>query len=173
MVLHNHWLSARLEREVERIEGESDDPEDLKHPEIPNIYSDFGHKASPGERVADKMARIGGSWGFIFGFLLFLAAWITVNAALLAGRAFDPYPFILLNLALSMIAALQAPVIMMSQNRQERMDRLRSEHDFRINLRSELELRSLHAKVDRLMSHQWQELCKTRDHNSDASGGSG
>ncbi len=158
LILHNHWLNARLEREVDKIEGESEDPEDLKHPEMPNIYSDFGHKATFGERIADKMARIGGSWAFIVGFLIFLAAWIVTNVALLASKPFDPYPFILLNLALSMVAALQAPVIMMSQNRQERMDRLRSEHDFRINLRAELELRSLHAKIDRLMAHQWERM---------------
>ena len=170
--LHARWLTERFNRELKKIEGESDDPEDLRHPDVPDIYVDFGHKASYGEKIADRMARIGGSWGFIIGFILFLAAWITVNTLLLRRAAFDEYPFILLNLALSMIAALQAPVIMMSQNRQERMDRLRSEHDFRVNLRSELELRSLHAKVDRLMSHQWQCLNKPSEGEPGAASGS-
>lgn len=157
-VLHEAWLKERFRRQLKRIEGEAEDPEDLRHPEIPDIYTDFGAKPTFGERIADRMARFGGSWAFIAIFLGFLAVWITTNVLWLHNKGFDPYPFILLNLALSMISALQAPVIMMSQNRTERMDRLRSEHDFRVNLRAELELRSLHAKFDRLMSYQWERL---------------
>jgi uncharacterized membrane protein len=101
------------------------------------------------------VAKHGGSWGFIIGFSLFLIAWMTINSLALLGEPFDPFPFILLNLALSTVAALQAPMIMMSQNRQETMDRLRSENDFRVNLRAEISLRSLHEKADRILAHQW------------------
>lgn len=111
-----------------------------------------------GQRVADKVATFGGSWTFIISFGAFLAIWIGVNVAWLANRAFDPYPFILLNLILSTIAALQAPVIMMSQNRQEEKDRERARKDYMINLKSELEIRMLHEKMDHLILHQQQEL---------------
>lgn len=111
-----------------------------------------------GQRVADKVASFGGSWTFILLFFLFLLAWMAVNIWLLAARPFDPYPFILLNLILSCLAAIQAPVIMMSQNRQESKDRLRSEHDFKVNLKAELEIRLLHEKLDHLIIHQNQKL---------------
>jgi uncharacterized membrane protein len=101
-----------------------------------------------GQRLADDVARVGGSWTFIIGFAIFLAAWATWNGQ--AGRAFDPYPFIFLNLLLSMLAAIQAPIIMMSQNRQAARDRLQAEQDFEINLKAELEIMALHAKLDRL-----------------------
>ncbi|MCC3155333.1 DUF1003 domain-containing protein [Hymenobacter sp. BT770] len=111
-----------------------------------------------GQRLADRIAAFGGSWTFIsifFGVLLF---WIVCNTLVLAHRAFDPYPFILLNLILSCIAALQAPVIMMSQNRQEDKDRQRAKKDYMINLKSELEIRMLHEKLDHLIMHQQQDL---------------
>jgi uncharacterized membrane protein len=92
----------------------------------------------------------------LFG--IFMAAWIGVNSAVLLWRPVDPYPFILLNLVLSCLAAIQAPVIMMSQNRQEAKDRLRSEHDYKVNLKAELEIRQLHEKIDHLLSHQWERL---------------
>ncbi len=108
-------------------------------------------KETIGDRVADKVASFGGSWWFIGSFLGFMLAWVSVNTYLLArGRAFDPYPFILLNLFLSMLAALQAPVIMMSQNRQDAKDRIRSELDYAVNLKSEVEIAELHEKLDRL-----------------------
>ncbi len=103
-----------------------------------------------GERVADAVAAFGGSWKFIILFFLFLIVWILANAIVLMNRSFDPYPFILLNLILSCIAAMQAPVIMMSQNRQEQKDRIRSQNDYLINLKAEVEIRALHEKVDRL-----------------------
>lgn len=113
-----------------------------------------------GERAADRVASFGGSWTFILSFGLFLALWIMTNIWLLRAAAFDPYPFILLNLLLSCIAALQAPVIMMSQRRQEQKDRQRAENDYMINLRAELEIRNLHEKIDHQMAHQWERLAE-------------
>lgn len=111
-----------------------------------------------GQRVADKVATFGGSWTFIISFAFFITVWICLNIWVLAAKPFDPYPFILLNLLLSCLAALQAPVIMMSQNRQEEKDRERAKKDFLINLKSELEIRLLHEKVDHLIMHQQQDL---------------
>ena len=111
-----------------------------------------------GARVADKVASFGGSWKFIIIFISFLLLWIAANAFLLLNRGFDPYPFILLNLILSCLAALQAPVIMMSQNRQADKDRERAKEDYMVNLKSELEVRALHEKLDHLMLYQQQEL---------------
>ena len=111
-----------------------------------------------GARLADKVAGFGGSWTFILIFSGFLLVWIFSNAILLHNKGFDPYPFILLNLFLSCIAALQAPIIMMSQNRQEDKDRDRAKKDYMINLKSELEIKALHEKLDHLIMHQQQEL---------------
>jgi len=111
-----------------------------------------------GQRLADRVATFGGSWKFILSFGAFLLLWITINTILLIQKPFDPYPFILLNLILSCIAALQAPVIMMSQNRQEEKDRERAKKDYMINLKSELEIRMLHEKIDHLIIHQQHEL---------------
>jgi uncharacterized membrane protein len=111
-----------------------------------------------GQRIADKVATFGGSWTFIISFMTFLVIWIVFNFFFLVNKGFDPYPFILLNLILSCIAALQAPVIMMSQNRQEQKDRERAKKDYMINLKSELEIRMLHEKIDHLIMHQQQEL---------------
>jgi uncharacterized membrane protein len=111
-----------------------------------------------GQRIADKVASFGGSWTFIISFGLFLFIWISLNVFWLLNKGFDPYPFILLNLILSSLAALQAPVIMMSQNRQEEKDRERAKKDYMINLKSELELRMLHEKIDHLIINQEQEM---------------
>jgi uncharacterized membrane protein len=111
-----------------------------------------------GQRLADKIASFGGSWKFIIMFGLFIGIWITANILFLVNKGFDPYPFILLNLILSCLAALQAPVIMMSQNRQEEKDRERAKQDYMVNLKSELEIRMLHEKIDHLIIHQQQEL---------------
>ncbi len=111
-----------------------------------------------GQRIADKVAIFGGSWTFIISFGLFLLVWISINILWLANRAFDPYPFILLNLILSSLAAIQAPVIMMSQNRQEEKDRERGKKDYMINLKSELEIRMLHEKIDHLIVNQQQDI---------------
>ena len=119
-----------------------------------NVKEDF----SFGQRLADKVASFGGSWKFIIIFGIALVVWMIVNVVFLASKAFDPYPFILLNLILSTIAALQAPVIMMSQNRQEEKDRERSKNDYMINLKSELEIRMLHEKVDYMLMNQQEHL---------------
>ena len=112
-----------------------------------------------GDRIADKVAAFGGSWKFIITFFVILFGWIIINSFfLLQASPFDPYPFILLNLILSCIAAIQAPIIMMSQNRQESKDRKRAEHDYKVNLKAELEVRLLHEKMDYLLTKQWQRL---------------
>jgi uncharacterized membrane protein len=114
-----------------------------------------------GQRMADRMARFGGSWRFLLIFTGILILWIGFNGFAvywLHSKPFDPYPFILLNLALSCLAAVQAPVIMMSQNRQEARDRKRAENDYKVNLKAELEIRSLHEKFDHLLDQQWQYL---------------
>jgi uncharacterized membrane protein len=123
-----------------------------------NINEEFDRDLTFGERLADQVAEVGGSWGFIIGFALVVAAWVMVNSVALFKKPFDPYPYILLNLVLSCLAAIQAPVIMMSQNRQDAKDRLRSEHDYKVNLKAELEIRHLNERIDLLLRHQWQRL---------------
>ncbi len=120
---------------------------------VDNSLDDTRQKTTFGERIADKIAEFGGSWTFIISFGLFIGVWISVNVSLLRHSGFDPYPFILLNLILSCLAALQAPVIMMSQNRQEQKDRARAKSDYEINLRAELEIRLLHEKLDYVIQH--------------------
>jgi len=116
-----------------------------------------------GQKMADHVASFGGSWTFIISFGFFLLVWILLNTAFLLNKGFDPYPFILLNLILSCIAALQAPIIMMSQNRQEEKDRERSKLDYMINLKSELEIRTLHEKMDHLIIHQQRDLFEIQE----------
>ena len=123
-----------------------------------NIAEQFETKLTFGERLSDRIASFGGSWRFIILFGVVLVLWIILNAALLLNRGFDPYPFILLNLILSCLAAMQAPIIMMSQNRAELRDRLRSENDYKINLKAELEIRHLHEKIDHLLRRQYNRL---------------
>lgn len=125
-----------------------------------DTHQQFYDDRTFGERVADRVARFGGSWTFILIFLGLLLAWVVLNSFVLAGynEAFDPFPYILLNLFLSMLAALQAPVIMMSQNRQAAKDRLQAAHDYEVNLKAELEIRHLHDKFDELRERQWLEL---------------
>jgi uncharacterized membrane protein len=160
--ISRRYIKGLFEKQHVKIEGKSLDPEDLKHPDLPDIGADFGYQASFGERVADKVAKFGGSWLFVIVFTLLLLLWMILNGILLRVNAFDPFPFILLNLCLSALATLQAPLIMMSQNRQEQRERLRSEHDFRVNLRAAIEVRDLSAKVDRLLAHQWERLEELR-----------
>lgn len=125
-----------------------------------NINRDFEDKLTFGQRVADKVASFGGSWTFIIIFAALLLSWIILNSFILArrGDSFDPYPYILLNLFLSMLAAIQAPIIMMSQNRQAAKDRLDAAHDYEVNLKAELEILSLHEKLDELRESKWAEL---------------
>ncbi|WP_237214651.1 DUF1003 domain-containing protein [Falsiroseomonas oryziterrae] len=124
-----------------------------------NIEAQFDERRTAGERLSDGLAAFGGSWAFLIVFAGVMAAWILVNQAEGEG-AFDPYPFILLNLVLSTIAAIQAPIIMMSQNRQEAKDRMRSLNDYRVNLKAELEIRHLHEKLDHLIGRQWERLAE-------------
>lgn len=125
-----------------------------------NTNREFGEQLTFGQRLADRVASFGGSWTFMLLFCGILAVWVVLNSWILVkrGEAFDPYPYILLNLFLSMIAALQAPIIMMSQNRQAAKDRLDAAHDYEVNLKAELEILGLHEKLDTLREQQWKEL---------------
>jgi len=123
-----------------------------------DISKQFERKLTFGERLSDHIAEFGGSWKFLITFGAVIFVWIGANAVLLATRAFDPYPFILLNLILSCLAAVQAPIIMMSQNRAEARDRLRAENDYKVNLKAELEIRHLHEKIDHLLRRQYNRL---------------
>jgi uncharacterized membrane protein len=117
-----------------------------------NINIDVEKSSTFGERLADRVAEVGGSWGFIIGFGVFIALWSLVNTILLATHAFDPYPFIFLNLTLSMLAAVQAPLILMSHNRAAARDRLVANHDYEVNLKAEIEIAALHEKLDEIRS---------------------
>ncbi len=125
-----------------------------------NLAADPGMPPTRGQRAADAVAKFGGSWTFVGLFGLTMAVWVAANALLLAtrGSTFDPYPYILLNLFLSMLAAIQAPIILMSQNRQAERDRVSAAHDYEVNLKAELEIMLLHDKVDELREKQWAEL---------------
>ncbi|WP_445503509.1 DUF1003 domain-containing protein [Microvirga sp. G4-2] len=127
-----------------------------------NVEASYDKRRTIGEKLSDGLAAFGGSWTFLIFFGLVLAGWIGINA--LIGRdAFDPYPYILLNLVLSCLAAVQAPIIMMSQKRQEAKDRLRSLNDYQVNLKAELEIRHLHEKIDHLISRQWERLAEIQE----------
>lgn len=132
-----------------------------------NIQDEIESGLTAGQRLADKIAAFGGSWTFIIVFFSFILLWMLINLYLLANRSFDPYPFILLNLILSCLAATQAPIIMMSQNRQEQKDRLRAEHDYKINLKAELEIKLLSEKIDHLLIHQNRKLLEIQELQTD------
>jgi uncharacterized membrane protein len=126
-----------------------------------NVNQEFDQQLTLGERLADRVASIGGSWGFITAFCVFIVIWVLLNAAFLAdfgGSAFDPYPFVFLNLMLSLLAAIQAPVIMMSQNRQADKDRMAAGHDYEVNLKAEFEIASLHEKLDNIRAHELAQI---------------
>lgn len=162
----NRYRAKHVQELLEEDKGELSDLEDkvlqsLQAEELlsKNVNTEFESRLTFGQRMADKIAEFGGSWRFIGIFALVLVVWIFINVSVLLFRhPFDPYPFILLNLILSCLAAIQAPVIMMSQNRQESRDRLRAEHDYQVNLKAELEIRALNEKVDQLRRQQWQRL---------------
>lgn len=158
-----HGLLESEKGELSSLEQEV--VESLREHELlsENIDAEFEQKWTLGERMADHIATFGGSWSFLVLFGVFLALWVGMNSLVLVSRPLDPYPFIFLNLILSCLAAIQAPVIMMSQNRQEAKDRLRSQHDYQINLKAELEIRHLHEKVDHLLSHQWERLVELQE----------
>ena len=128
-----------------------------------NIEPELETGLSFAQKLADNIASFGGSWTFISSFFFFLIIWMVINVVYFANKGFDPYPFILLNLILSCLAAIQAPIIMMSQNRQEEKDRIRAEHDYKINLKAELEIKLLHEKIDHLLVHQNQRLLEIQE----------
>jgi uncharacterized membrane protein len=161
----NHFRTELVQGYLEEEKGELSELElnvvkSLREQELlsKDINTEFDRNITFGQRIADKVAVFGGSWRFIIIFGCVLVTWIIINSIVLLWRPYDPYPFILLNLILSCLAAIQAPVIMMSQNRQEVKDRLRGEHDYEVNLKAELEIRHLSEKIDHLLSHQWQRL---------------
>jgi uncharacterized membrane protein len=149
-------LPERERRVISRVAEQSQISRD--------VNSAFDEKQTFGDRLADRVARFGGSWTFIVLFLGTLGAWAVLNSVVLAwySAAFDPYPYIFLNLMLSMLAALQAPVILMAQNRQATRDRLAAGHDYEVNLKAELEIMGLHEKLDRIRSQHLEELLRTQ-----------
>ena len=132
-----------------------------------DIQDDLETKLTFGEKIADKVASFGGSWSFIIIFFSFIIIWMMINIWILVTKPFDPFPFILLNLILSCLAAIQAPIIMMSQNRQEQKDRQRGEHDYKINLKAELEIKLLSEKMDHLLIHQNKKLLEIQELQTD------
>lgn len=128
-----------------------------------DINENMKEQLSRGDRLADQIAEFGGSWKFIIIFFAVLLSWILLNTIVIWIKPFDPYPFILMNLILSCVAAIQAPIIMMSQNRQEAKDRIRSENDYKVNLKSEIEIRTLHEKVDHLLLDQWSKMMRIQE----------
>jgi len=166
----NHFRAKYVEDIIRKDKGEVSTLEKqvVKSLEKQGLLSEnvnilFDRRLTLGERLADKIADYAGSWRFIGIFFAFLIAWIVINSILLIWKPFDPYPFILLNLILSCLAAIQAPVIIMSQNRQEVKDRLRAENDYRVNLKAEVEIRHLHEKMDHLLINQWQRLLEIQE----------
>ena len=132
-----------------------------------NIQDEIEAELTFGEIIADKVAAFGGSWTFIIAFFSFILIWMMINIWFLATKPFDPFPFILLNLILSCLAAIQAPIIMMSQNRQEQKDRQRGEHDYKINLKAELEIKLISEKIDHLLVHQNKKLLEIQEVQTD------
>ena len=151
MLLAEHGELTALDKEVAKSIAEHDTIAE----NIEDVYDDHRKLA---DRLSDNLARYGGSWYFLIGFGFFLATWMAINTIIYAKWSFDPYPFIFLNLVLSCLAAIQAPVILMSQRRAESKDRLRAQSDYRVNLKAELEIRHLHEKLDYLVSKQWERL---------------
>jgi uncharacterized membrane protein len=160
-IFRKDYVKRALEDEIGELTSlDQEVIESLQQHEVltENIEKQFERKLTFGEHLSDKIAEFGGSWKFIITFGGVIVLWVVLNAVLLLDRGFDPYPFILLNLILSCLAALQAPVIMMSQNRAEARDRLRAENDYKVNLKAELEIRHLHEKIDHLLRKQYNRL---------------
>lgn len=161
----NRYRSQYVQSLMEKDLGELDELErevvtSLRDNELlsENINEAYEQRLTLGDRIADKVAEFGGSWSFIIWFAAFFAVWIVINTVVLLARPFDPYPFILLNLFLSLLAAIQAPIIMMSQNRQEDRDRMRAESDYKVNLKSEMEVRIINEKLDQLLHQEVRRL---------------
>lgn len=170
----NHYRSLYVQNVLEQERGElttleKDVIDSLRDHDIltQNLNEVADETFTFGERLADRVASFGGSWTFILLFGGVLTLWVAINSIAALGVRFDVYPFIFLNLVLSCLAAIQAPVIMMSQNRQGTKDRLRAENDYRVNLKAELEIRHLHSKMDLLLTHQWQRLLEIQQVQTD------
>ncbi len=164
------YLTALITQEkVELAAIDSDVMQAIKNNSIlsENIQDEKESELTFGQKLADKVAAFGGSWTFIITFFSFILVWMLINIWLLATKPFDPFPFILLNLILSCLAAIQAPIIMMSQNRQEQKDRQRGEHDYKINLKAELEIKLLSEKIDHLLVHQSKKLLEIQQIQTD------
>jgi uncharacterized membrane protein len=166
----NKFRTQYIKNVIETDKGELTDLEEevlnrMREHEIlsENINIEFDRQLTSGERLADLIASFGGSWLFIIIFGSVILSWVAINTWVIISRPFDPYPYILLNLVLSCLAAIQAPVIMMSQNRQEARDRIHAENDYRINLKAELEIRHLHEKMDHLLMKQWERLLEIQE----------
>ncbi len=156
-----HFVTARLTEErgaLSAVEQEVANKAGLHLTIARNVDAQFEQNITFGQRAADIVARVGGSWAFVISFIVLLVVWMAINVVVLRQPSFDPYPFILLNLVLSCLAALQAPIIMMSQNRQSERDRLESTHDYETDLKAEIEIASLHDKIDHLLNAQWERM---------------
>src|SRR5437773_5754755 len=159
--LRKDYVKEVLEDEIGELSAlDNEVIQSLEQHEIlsADISKQFEKKLTFGERLSDHIAEFGGSWKFLITFGAVLVIWIAINGVILATHAFDPFPFILLNLILSCLAAVQSPIIMMSQNRAEARDRLRAENDYKVNLKAELEIRHLHEKIDHLLRRQYNRL---------------
>jgi uncharacterized membrane protein len=155
------YVQAQMERDIGELSGlERDVLHSLHDAELiaDDVNRQYDRQLTLGARIADRVAEFGGSWRFIILFGAMNVGWIAINSVALFQRPFDPFPYILLNLCLSLLAAIQAPVIMMSQNRQEARDRMRAENDYKVNLKAELEVRMISEKIDQLLHHQWARL---------------
>jgi uncharacterized membrane protein len=160
---HHKWHKDLTEAEIADLSVRDQKIYKTLRDRTPVSYdynAEFDRNKTLGERVADGVASFGGSWTFIIIFFLVLIGWVILNSVVLInlGGPFDPFPYILLNLFLSMLASIQAPIILMSQNRQSAKDRMNAEHDYQVNLKAELEILSLHQKIDELRDKQWAEL---------------
>ena len=165
-----NYLSSLITQEAGEINKLDKDVMDaIKNNSIlsENIEDSISEKQTVGQKLADKIASFGGSWTFIIIFFVFILGWMGTNVWILTTRTFDPFPFILLNLILSCLAAIQAPIIMMSQNRRELKDRFRSENDYKINLKAELEIKLLSEKIDHMIVHQNRKLLEIQEIQAD------
>ncbi len=165
-----NYLSSLVTQESGEIDSLDKDVMDaIKNNSLlsENIEEAIGIKQTVGQKLADRIASFGGSWTFIIIFFIFIIFWMAINVLILMTKSFDPYPFILLNLILSCLAAIQAPIIMMSQNRKEEKDRLRGENDYKINLKAELEIKLLSEKIDHMIVHQNKKLLEIQEIQAD------
>jgi uncharacterized membrane protein len=165
-----HYLSSLISKEAGEVDTlDKEVMEAIKNNSVlsENIEESISGKQTIGQKLADKIASFGGSWTFIIIFFVFILAWMGTNIWILATKSFDPFPFILLNLILSCLAAIQAPIIMMSQNRKDIKDRSRSENDYKINLKAELEIKLLSEKIDHMIVHQNKRLLEIQQVQAD------